>query len=390
MSLAAAKLVILGCLLASLAVVDGRSPSRCRMSQMRKPDIVEGQVEIDTSPMKPFQWPAISAFNSTAWENWHFDGVAQDGTSALAVTFSRGTRAPESRNGILPIMLNAVWPNGTSFSKTLYAEHAMVEECVGATYGIWDGRGFESRFEVARDSSQATILINSTDFDAELFLTSISKPRYANGLVFPDAEGSVAVVPLIYRNEAIPAGRANAEMKIVGELFSFEGIGGSDRTWAPFPRETLSDHWWWTRAVTGPYTLGFWNFTSAIDNSTYVGAYLDEDGESIFRYHGNVAETCSGDCVRMTLLNDDRSRLNRKGSDKSTGFRIELQSGTSGEQWEFEIQHSNIVFENVSPTNEYWQFANTAKGGAVGREMFRGAASSEQSMATKKGTLPWE
>jgi hypothetical protein len=72
--------------------------------------IVNGSVAVDSNPMTHFDAPRISTYNSSVVEDWSFDGVSENGSTAIGITFSRGTTAGRFAQRV---MIAVVWPNGT-------------------------------------------------------------------------------------------------------------------------------------------------------------------------------------------------------------------------------------------------------------------------------------
>lgn len=217
-------------------------------------------------------------------------------------------------------------------------------------------------------------------------LKSQSPARYPGGELYPSPTASLNLGPLIYWNEAIPGGNVDASFTLGGTPFSFTGIGGHDRNFAPFIWDFIAQHWYWLRFVVGPYTLVFWIWTSAIDGKTYTTAFLSENGVEIFATR-NGAISSDGRYGTLALLYG--GKIHGSFDDMSTGFAVDLVDQTCDKKWHFELQHKNIAFEApAGSNNNYSRFVNSASGGEVGKKVWLGAANSEQNVIPAPRPLP--
>lgn len=375
------KLLTLSPLLALAPSALGLATPKCQTNKITAAEIVNGSVGIDTSPTLPFQSPALTTMNSTAWEYWYFDGVSHSTFAGITITFFRDPSLMAAGLGPLRLGVDAVWENGTQFTSMIFADESVIETCGDVTTGRWTGAQINSTFEFQHGSQTAKITLLGTSITGDLVsgtftLRSISNARYPSGALYPDARASVQMAPLLSWNEGVPAGDVTTDVVLKGTPLQFSGIGGTDRNFAPYIWDFLADHWWWVRAVTGPYALVYWKFVSGIDKKTYSWAYLECDGKPVFK----SAVECAGDKAKSecaVFSPTEGGKVKGSFNDPSTGFDIEFK--TRGRSWEFHIEHQNVVFEAPGSSNdEYSRFVNKATGGEKGGRKYEGASKSEQ------------
>jgi hypothetical protein len=337
-------------------------------------------VPIDTSAILPFQSPALTTLNTTAWEYWYFDGVSASTRAGLTIVFFRDPSLARAGLGPLRVSVDAVWENGTRFTSMIFANESTVETCGDTTTGRWTGPQSNSSFTFSQGNANAMIELSGTSITGDAVsgvftLRSFSKPRYPRGEVYPDRKASVELAPLIYWNEGIPAGHVSTRVELKGTELEFKGIGGTDRNFAPYIWDHLAEEWWWIRTVTGPYTWVYWKFVSGIDHKTYTYAYLERDSVPVFKSSVECSDAVMTGCTTFTRTYN--GTVKGAFQDRSTGFGL-LFKGKK-QSWRFDVEHTNVVFEvNGASNNEYTRFVNSAKGGEVGRMQFEGASKSEQ------------
>ncbi|KZF24669.1 hypothetical protein L228DRAFT_275923 [Xylona heveae TC161] len=355
------------------------------VSQVSASDIVNGSVPIDTSPLTPFAKPKISSINATAWEYWYFDGVSSNGSAGVTLAFFRDPSLVYLGQGILRVSVDAVWSNGSRFNTVAFAENSLVRGSDYWTEGFWTSNNLISSYAISNDFSQSTVQLDGPGFQGTYTLNSFTKARYPDGSSFPNGNASVTLAPLIYWNEAVPAGRVTANLVLNGNALQFEGIGGFDRNWGPFIWDFIADHWWWARAVTGPYSLVYWTFVSSIDRQTHTYAYLEKAGETVFA--STKANASSSEDYSIFSLKYNGT-VHGQFADNSTGFVIELVKPSNKRRYKFDIDHVNIVFESPGSNDEYSRFVNTAKGGEAGEKVFNGVSKSEQNRILHSFPIP--
>ncbi|KAF2689650.1 hypothetical protein K458DRAFT_413912 [Lentithecium fluviatile CBS 122367] len=353
----------------------------CQTSRVAASDITNSpNVPINTSPLLPFQSPALTTINSTAWEYWYFDGVSASTRAGITIVFFRDPSLAPLGLGPLRIAVDAVWENGTRFTSMIFHDESVVQTCGDVTKGRWTGPQSNSSFEFRGGNSYAKIDLSGTSITGDavsgtFILRSFSKPRYPGGESYPNAKASVQLAPLIYWNEGVPAGDVTTNVVLKGTPLKFSGIGGTDRNFAPYIWDYLAKEWWWIRTVTGPYAWVYWKFVSAIDGKAYSYAYLEQSGVPIFKSSVECSATITTNCAVFGRTYD--GTVKGQFADQSTGFDVEFK--VKGKSWKFDVEHRNVVFEAYTGSNnEYTRFVNWAKGGEVKGTQFEGASKSEQ------------
>jgi hypothetical protein len=349
---------------------------------------VQGPVTINTSPTDPFEVPKLSAINETAWEYWYFDAVSSDGKSGVAIIFFKDPSLSILGLGNLRVGLDAVWSNGTQFSTMLFVNESTVTTCGDDTQGIWNqtDQGTVFSFQTSKNLQQVEIAVAGPQVSGTFSLKSHNPARYPAGELYPSSTASVALGPLIYWNEAIPAGTVDTSLTLGGVPFSFTGTGGHDRNYSPFIWDFIAQKWYWLRIVTGPYTAVYWVWTSAIDGNTYTSAFLTENGVEIFTTTSGAVSP-EGKYATMSLLHG--AGVHGTFGDDSTGIAVDFVDHDCDKKWHFELQHQNIAFEPpAGSNNNYTRFVNTASGCEVGEEIWNGVANSEQNVIPVPQPLP--
>jgi hypothetical protein len=375
------KLSLLSPLLAFLPSAVGAPQAYCQTNKITANSVTNSStVPINTSPLLPFQSPALTTLNTTAWEYWYFDGVSVSSKSGVTIVFFRDPSLARIGLGPLRVSVDAVWDNGTRFTSMMFADESVLEVCGDVTKGRWTGPQSNNSFEFRSGNAYAKINLSGTSITGDPIsgafeLRSFSQPRYPKGENYPDKKASVQMTPLLWWNEGIPAGHVTTDVVLKGTPLKFSGIGGTDRNFAPYIWDYIAQEWWWIRTVAGPYSWVYWKFTSAIDHKTYSYAYLEENGRPIFRSSVECSASVTTGCAAFSRTTDGTV----KGSyqDQSTGFEVEFKD--KKKSWKFDVEHRNVVFEApAGSNNEYTRFVNWAKGGDVNGKQWEGLSKSEQ------------
>lgn len=259
----------------------------------------------------------------------------------------------------------------------MFVNESRVDICDHATVGRWNStdEGLDFQFSVAHNLRRARIDISAPDVEGTFYLDSIAPPRYPAGEIYPSSTADLALAPLIYWNEAIPAGTLRANFVLSGLKFELDGYGFFDKNWGPYIWDAVSESWYWSRMVVGPYVVVFWTFTSAIDHQVHTSAFLSENEEEIFATRNVTAS--DGVYATQTLLYGGEGGVRGNWADASTGIAFDFVDGSKS--WHFDITHTLIELETPLESNyNYSRFVNTATGGEVGGKVWSGAANSEQ------------
>ncbi|CZR69668.1 uncharacterized protein PAC_19568 [Phialocephala subalpina] len=351
-------------------------------------DSVNGAISIDTSPLTPPMNPRFATVNSTAWEQWYFDSISSNGESNSVITFFRDPSLDVLGLGSLWVMHDAVWSNGTRASTIEFVEEAMVVVCPGYTFGLWNSssQSSEFTFNVTSDSTQASISVSTLKTQGTLNVTTLGPARYPDGLLYPDKHGSLFFAPMLWWVEAVPAGNTQVDFEIGGSEIGFTGYGGVDYFAGSYIWDYICKDWYWMRGVVGPYSIVFWQFTSAIDNNTYTSAFLVQNGAVIFSTQ-NSGLDISGpqdSYANITLLyGTGHGVVTAPMGLNDTGYALDfvegITNGVAGRRWHFETQHQNVGFSTLPGINSvYTRFADSAKGGQNEQKVYKGAMNTEQ------------
>lgn len=368
----------------------------CTVSTIASGVVVNGSVPIDTSPETHFFNTTLQEINSTAWEYWYTDGVSESGDAAITVVFFRDPSLFTLGLGTLRVSVDAVWANGTRFNTMMLAENSNVTDCKHGVAGwenkgVWSGGSCTDCWFKSVDDRNFIVRIAGTGIDGSTIdgtfeLTSFTHPRYPDGTTYPSKSASVELAPLIYWNEAIPAGKVETSFTLSGTELSFTGYGGFDRNWGPFNWDFVADHWWWVRIVTGPYSAVFWKYYSPISNHYHVDGYLEESGKILVK--ASSEDVGTGRDWATIQLKNETDGVRGSFPDDNTGFIIDFYSASTGGTWQFDVDHTNIVFEATGSNDEYTRFSNVATGGKLGGKQFAGIAKSEQNHIINIYPLP--
>ncbi|KAK3370938.1 hypothetical protein B0T24DRAFT_594809 [Lasiosphaeria ovina] len=343
---------------------------------------VNGTVHMKDSPWTPFDAPMTEGFNLTNGEDWSFEGVSADGQSGMGFTFSRGTVAGHAL--AQRMFLAVVWPNGTRFIESTFADVSTIQACKYATKGTWYNgtSGMNWTFEATNDYSRTLVKVESATVRGTFTLDAISPAIYPNGLVYPHPRGDNWFAPYLYWVENVPVGVAEANLTIRGTPFILEGIGGRERNWNSFAWAEISTSWDMVRGKVGPYTLMAWRFESKIDGQTYFSSVLMKEKDVIFRtlaQHVSTTEPYGSfnlDNNGTVRLSSDPSAATSLPESKHTGYVLEMVIPATEKRWRFEVDYTKCVYWFAAGSDgRLGGFVGAIKGGLVGGRQYSGRAS---------------
>lgn len=322
--------------------------------------------------------PSILPLNSTAGEQWEFDGTSVDGTQALCFGFYRDPNYSFFGSGNLRVYAEFAFANGSRYTIVDYAEESIVESCPGrGTRGIWRADDWEYRFDVSADMSHARIAWNNPEARGTVELKSVAPPRYANNEVWPSRNGSSVTVPHFYWTEPIPVAELQVDAVIYGETIAWSGMGGHERLWGAFNWFTCLRGMTAIRMAVGPFAVSLVEFESAREDGLRVPAVLlAESGERVFGSR-LTERSATDDYFELHKLygNGVTTELLR---DKTIGMELFLVSPSRKLQWRFVLTHKSIGFEyNLGDGMGGTAYSGTAIGGLVGSKEWKGPAFSE-------------
>lgn len=324
----------------------------------------------------------LSVFNTTTGEDWSFDAVSEDGQAAMGLTFSRGTVAdhPLAQR----MFFAAVWPNGTRYMESTFAEMSTIRSCKSSTFGTWYNSTSTSlwTFEASKDFSNTHVTVESPTVKGTYSLVSLAPAVYPNGLQYPSAGGDPLFAPYLYWEESVPVGLMEVNLTIRGTPFVFKGMSGRERNWNSFGWADISAQWDQARAVIGPYTFIAWIYESKVDHQVYFSSVLMKDRKVIFRTqsqqesntlaYGSFTQTQTG----TVHLASEPTSGHQLPQSNFTGYKLEMIDPTSREHWKFEVEFTKCVYWFKAGTSAIiGGYAGTVKGGEVGGNQYTGLAS---------------
>lgn len=343
---------------------------------------VNGTVHMKDNPWTPFDAPMTERFNLTTGEDWSFEGVSADGQSGMGFTFSRGTVAGHAL--AQRIFLAVVWPNGTRFMESTFADVSTIQTCKDTTRGTWHNgtSGMDWTFEAANDYARTLVKIESATVRGTFTLKAISPAIYPNGLVYPHPHGDNWFAPYLYWVENVPVGVVEANLTIRGTPFILKGIGGRERNWNSFAWAEISARWDMVRAEVGPYTVMSWIFDSKIDGKTYFSSVLMMGKEVIFRTLAQAASPATP-YGSFTLRNTGSVRLSSNPGaatalpeSRHTGYVLEMVAPSTRKRWKFEVDYTKCVYWFAAGNDgKLGGFVGAVKGGLIGGRQYTGRAS---------------
>lgn len=344
--------------------------------------IVNGSVDIGRDPLTHFDTPRINTYNSSVVEDWSFDGVSDDGSAAIGITFSRGTTA--GNIAAQRVMIAVVWPNGTRYLENVFADESIVQLCPDTTTGTWSNRtsGASWKFESSSDNKQGLVTINSTTIQGSYTLSSLAPAVYPNGLLYPDSKGDTLFAPQLYWVETVPVATVQAALHILGSPFEFSGLGGREHNWNANGWGDISADWDMARAEAGPYRLIIWRYKSNVDGQTYLQIILIRDSTVVFRASSPhaVEKKNFGSIERVSdgavHLSSDPASPQQAPTSRFTGYNMDFLAPGTGEHWQFHIEFTKCVFWfPATDSVMYGAFGGNITGGLVGEQQYEGKSS---------------
>lgn len=351
-----------------------------QMSKTRDP------IFFSTGGLDHFLSPKMLPLNSTAGEQWEFDGVSKDAKLAFVFGFYRDPNYAILGSGNLRVSLEMLWPNGTRFAQVDYPTDSIVEECEWGTRGVWRSDEFSYSFEVSKDMQTARIGIHNPQVSGVVKLNSVTRPRYPDGKIYPSQTSTSEALPYFHFVEPIPVGNIEVDLTILDEPFVWKGLGGMERLWGAFSWFTCLQGMNVVRLQAGPYALSLLSFTSNIKKGQeYPSITLFSEGFPVFASQ-RTKESDSEDYFSFTKTYDGKVAGTLR--DKVTGYELELISPNRKMHWTFIIDHESLAFEYIlGGGNGGSGFSAFVQGGRVGLEQFRGIALTEALTFPKKSPL---
>lgn len=311
---------------------------------------VNGSVDMTTNALGHLDAPMVTSFNSTVNDDYSFDAVSSDGTAAMAFTFSRGTIVghPLAQR----LFISVVWPNGTRYMETTYAEESIVRQCHASTVGTWYNTtsGMNWTFDASKDFSKTVVTVDSSTIKGTYTLHARSPSFYPDGSTYPNLTANTLFAPYLYWTENVPTGIATANLTIKNTPFILKGYGGRERNWNSFAWSDISKAWDQARATIGPYTLMIWTYDSKITNQPSFTSVLMRGKEVIFRTQ-STAHSNGSPYSSINSTNTGSTRLSSPPGSATllpesdfTGYVMEMVYPSSGKAWRFEIEFTRCIY----------------------------------------------
>ncbi|KAK8103682.1 uncharacterized protein PG998_010715 [Apiospora kogelbergensis] len=354
--------------------------SSCDVSDLTAFEMAKGRQNVDFTrdAIENFEFPKIRPLNSSAGEQWEFDGVSEDGMQSFVFGFYRDPNYAILGTGNFRLSMEFAFANRTRFYEVYYPDHSVVESCAQGTRGVWyDVKdGYKFSFLVNAEMSEAVVTMKSDTLDGKAFIQSKAKPITADGQVWPAQNGSTEPVRHWHWSQPIPAGTVDLDVNIKGRRVVWAGMGGHERFWSAFSWFTCLTNLQAVRAKLGPYVLSFFSFGSNLEKGhSHQSVVLFKDGAPVFQSIRSSTSTTEdyvlasktyGGTVTGTL------------KDKVTGFQLELVSPSHRRHYTFFVEHVNLGFEYILGEGVGGSgFSGLARGGHVGLDQYEGVALSE-------------
>ncbi|VUC37643.1 unnamed protein product [Clonostachys rosea] len=314
-------------------------------------------VQSDFIPENGNIFPKFSdSISKTAVDLWLFDAIAEDGSSAITISFFRDALAAPAG---YRIAVNAIWADGEIWGTPLVFPQSVItsegpDPNKGTVVGTWrtDKDNSYASFEVSADLSTATVAFNvPRKVVGTLKLKSLGFPSLPS--TARDAEASSGV----YWMRPIAAADATVHMEFFfqtpeGDVSSkpleiggnTRAFGGMDRSWESLGWAGAFSDSVFLRAKVGPYDLQNMllvgksnkNYPLSASASLYCDGKLVCAPRSV-RYAGDDgANREDGDAMIITRLLEGEG-LPAVFRHQNVGYRLEFRS--KGQTWVFETRH---------------------------------------------------
>ncbi|KAI3317090.1 hypothetical protein HD806DRAFT_515995 [Xylariaceae sp. AK1471] len=364
--------------------------STCHISDLTAFEMAKGRkvVNFSVDAMENLELPKIWPLNSSAGEQWEFDGVSEDGMQSFIFGFYRDPNYAILGTGNFRLSIEFAFADRTRFYEVYYPERSVVESCPQGTRGVWfdEKGGYKFSFLVTTDMSEAVITLESDTMKGKAVIRSKAQPLTADGHVWPAKNASTAPVPYWHWSQPIPAGTVDLDVDIKGRNVAWSGMGGHERFWSAFSWFTCLTNLQAVRAMLGPYVLSFFGFGSNMEkNRTHQSVVLFKDGAPVFR---SILDSASDTEDYVLATKTYGGAVTGTLKDKVTGFQLELVSPTNRRHYTFFVEHANLGFEYILGEGVGGSgFSGYSRGGHVGLDQYEGVALSEALTFPKNSPL---
>ncbi|KAL0941605.1 uncharacterized protein CTRU02_204368 [Colletotrichum truncatum] len=371
-------------------LVSKPAQSACQTSNLTAFDMAKGRkvVNFTTNAKENFEEPKIRPLNSTAGEQWEFDGVSADGMQSFIFGFYRDPNYAILGTGNFRLSIEFSFADRTRFYEVYYPGRSIVETCPQGTRGIWvdEKDGYSFSFMVKADMSEAVITLNSDTVKGKAVIQSSASPLAADGQLWPVEDASTEPIPFWHWSQPIPAGTVDLEVDIKGRNVTWSGMGGHERFWSAFSWFTCLRNLQAVRAKLGPYVLSFFRLDSNFpQGGAHQSVVLFKEGRPVFQSTRD-SPSDTDDFVLATKTYDGAVTGTLK--DKVTGFQLELISPSKKRHFTFFVEHANLAFEYILGEGVGGSgFSGFSRGGHVGLDQYEGVALSEALTFPKNSPL---
>ncbi|KAJ5358465.1 Tyrosinase family protein asqI [Penicillium cataractarum] len=299
-----------------------------------------------------FDGPHISVNNGSAYQWWYFDVVSHDSKAAVVAQFYPGWTADASA-----VLLNIVWPNGTTFAETISVGTLDLTTVDDGSQGyVEDGA---MTWFGASDLSAYHLSLNLPDVGVSGKITMRSRAPSHVACGLNRAGASFDFAEFLQWGNSVPDSYATVDLDVNGTSLTFSGSGYHDQNWGQAAFMDGLTQWFWGHSNIGEYSLVFFYH---IDEQLKVksSGYLAKNGNLIVSGCSNIKVIPQGPRTSVPL----------NASIPVESWAIYIDSSKHG-KYAFTIDNK-IEASSSSPVYTRWVGQTT--GGRVGAANSTGAA----------------
>ncbi|RDW61773.1 uncharacterized protein DSM5745_10445 [Aspergillus mulundensis] len=371
-------------------------------------------------PMHPALPRLPTPTNTTAWEQWFFEGVSSSGKAGFVLSFSRDATYAFFGRGNLRVEFYLVFEDGSVLQELDFAAESglawgacrpggngnsgngsMVE-------GVWRagrGRGRdwdrEYAFSIDTQTGEAQVRFDTPRASGVVeFAAPASSLGPAPG---PETETETALhLPLFTLAPTARSTTFTMTMTMAlspGKKISYAGSGSHMHMWAAAGLLKVTEGFHIVRGRAGPFEFAFWEFASRVWAGVgFVRAWVSRDGVVVAEVRATAAaaagaatggnEYCdavSGDCVSLKPITGFAGYGTPGGlpgsggsSSKTTGHALRFTT-SENRSYAFDVEHANRHF-GMALGGPYGAvgFTNRVLGGDGEGSVYVGSAWSEE------------
>jgi hypothetical protein len=301
----------------------------------------------------------------SAVEVWLFDAIAEDGSTAITISFFRDALAAPAG---FRIAVNATWADGTVWSNPLVFPCSLVtsdsaDVSKGGVVGVWqsDNGTTHASFEVAADLSTAKVTFNAPgkllgtltldSLGFESLPKTTKEAEAAPGIYWmrPIATADAAVNLTFYSKNEYET--IIAREMVMGD--DERAFGGMDRSWDSKGWMKAASDSVFLRAKSGPYLMQFMLLVGKADQKypLTATARLYCDGQPVctptrvLRPEEEGSEDTSQDSLVISRLYEGDG-LPAPFRHQNLGYQLEFRS-KNGQVWLFDDRHHRAWYRKT-------------------------------------------